>query len=145
MTSAASAIDRHPGWQNRVSDAKLVGDKPPLWWVTRAFIGIMAIAAIMLGWGVMRDSLIAQGFTQGERSAQTELHQLRDKLATTEAELKRKQSVLDAEIARKNALAVENTRLKGERIQAVADLGLAMNKLKTIEAKKPPLPRNKRG
>ena len=143
MTSVTAVHDRFP--RGPVSDAKVVGAKPPFWWVTRAFIGIMAIAAIMLGWGAMRDSLIAQGFTQGERSAQTELHQLRDKLATTEAELKRKQSVLDAEIARKNALAVENTRLKGEQSQAVADLGLAMNKLKTIEAKKPPLPRNKRG
>lgn len=144
MTSAASAIDRHPGWQNRVSDAKVVGAKPPFWWVTRAFIGIVVVAAIMLGWGAVRDSLIAQGFTQGKRSAQTELRQLRDKLATTEAELKRKQSVLDAEIARKNALAVENTRLKGERAQAVADLKTVTAELKAKKSPPPPA-RTKRG
>lgn len=148
MTSAASAIDRHPGWQNRVSDAKLVGDKPPLWWVTRAFIGIVVIAVLMLVVNTWRQSLIEEGIAQGKQLGQVEREQWRSDLMASKAELARTELALKAEIKRKQELAVENTRIKGERDQAVADHRTLANKLRTIEAKKSPPPppaRTRRG
>lgn len=135
MMAINAVVDRFS--QNSVSDAELVGNKPPLWWVTRAFIGIVVIAVVMLGWGAMRDSLIAQGFAQGKQLGQVEREQWRQDLIASKAELARTELALKAEIKRKQELAVENTRLKGERSQAVADLALAMNKLKAIETQKP--------
>lgn len=54
---------------------------------------------------------------------------LRRELATTKFDL-------TAEIARKNALAVENTRLKGRVTQGERDLAAALQKLKVYEKPK---------
>lgn len=145
MTAIASVHDRFS--QGSASNAKIVGQRPPFWWVTRLFVAVAVIALCMLGVNTWRQSLLDQGFAQGGQSAQAELRKLRNDLEAATAELTRKQTVLDAEISRKNALAVENTKLKGGRDQATSDLKMALDKLKNFEAKKSDLPvkRSRRG
>lgn len=138
MAAVATVHDRFS--TGSVSDANIVGEKKKPSLVARILIGVAVFALLMLGYTSWRDSLIADGFAQGQQSARTELTRLRADLATAKAEIARKQGVLDAEIARKNTLAVANTRLTGERDRAVADLRIAMDKLKAQEAKKPAAP-----
>ena len=62
MVEIAAAYDRFGG--QPVSNAKVVGQRPHFWWVTRTFVGVAIIAFIMLGWVNMRQGLIDQGAAQ---------------------------------------------------------------------------------
>mgnify|MGYP003452741356 FL=1 len=128
MAEIAAAYDRFGG--QPVSNAKVVGQRPPFWWVTRAFVGVAIIAVIMLGWVNMRQGLIDQGIAQGKQLAQAELSQLR-------ADTKRLRADLNAEIARKKELATLYERAEAARKQAVADHKTLADKIKAYEAKKP--------
>lgn len=150
-TSAISPFARFPRWS--VSDAKLVGGS----FLPQSRKGWMIIFIAFLTFAVLPfllwigsssyqgriERAMAQGKVEGRQSAQVELSQLRLDLASAKGELRRKQLVLDAETARKNTLAVENTKLRGEKVQAVSDLNMAMNKLRAIEAKQPPVAQRK--
>lgn len=135
MAAVATVHDRFP--QDSVSDAKPVGQKPRFSLVTWILIGGVLLSLLMLPVNMWRESLIADGFAQGQQSAQAELRQLRADLKQTNVELTQLRTDLKAEVARKSALAVANTRLIGERDRAVADLQIAMEKLKAKEANKP--------
>ena len=128
MAEIAAAYDRFGG--QPVSSAKVVEQRPPFWWVTRAFVGVAIIAVIMLGWVNMRQGLIDQGIAQGKQLAQAELSQLR-------ADTKRLRADFNAEIARKKELATLYERAEAARKQAVADHKTLADKLKAYEAKKP--------
>ncbi len=135
MTAVAAAHSRFP--ENGVSDAKIKGQRTPFQRVTRLLVGVALFALLMLCITSWRDSLIRQGFEEGEQAAQIELSQLRANLRQGNAEAARLRTDLAVEIAKKKDLAVRFERAEAARKQAVADHRTLAEKIKAYEAKKP--------
>ena len=144
-----ASIPFHANRYNAVDvEAKVLSDKP---FTAKAFLlGVVILIALygVVSWFRI-DSL------QGENEVlATDVSVLTAHVATLKAEAEKSKTLamtnkklrddLDAEIARKNVLAVENTRLKGRVTQGERDLAQALEKLKSFEQQSKQKPKLKK-
>jgi cell division protein FtsB len=122
-------------------EAKVLSDKP---FAAKMKAFLLVVVILVASYGVV--SFFRIDSLQGENEVlATDVSVLTTRVATLEAEAEKFKTLgvankklrddLDAEIARKKALAVENTNLKGRITQGERDLAQALEKLKLYERK----------
>jgi hypothetical protein len=136
MTALTAAQGRFSRWG--VSNAKMVGEsilpQSGRGWIL-FLLGLAILPALLYFGSAWYTSRLERARTEGAQAAQVAMAKLRTDLATANAELRRKQLVLDAEILRKKELAVLYERAEAARKQAVADHAAALAQLKALQAK----------
>lgn len=116
-----------------VSDAKVRGQKPPFWWVTRTLMTVVVIALVMLVFNSVRQSWIADGHAQGkeaaEQTAKAKLDQQRDEIVQLKSKIEELQGQVNGlrgelKTARNQSdgLAEQLRLANAKRSQAVSDL-----------------------